>query len=596
MKRSTAGLLVVVAAVGAFANSLGNGFANDDELIVAGNPVVTGGRWGEALLGPYWAQAREGAGLYRPVTIASFTAEWRLWRGGPLGFHVVSVATHVAVSLLVLALLLRFVPQVPAAVGALLFAVHPVHVEAVANVVGRSELYAALAFLAACLLYLEGVDWSGRRRALRNTGLLVLYLVAVASKEIAVTLPAVLLLLEGFRASDTALRVRVRRELPLLLSLGVGLGGYLLLRTAVLGTLAGETAAPWLRDLPAPDRVLTALSFWPTYLRLMVVPMDLASDYSPGVLAIRRSMDPMVVAGALLLAACLVACFGLRRRAPVVALGLAWFLVTLLPVANLLFPVGTLVAERTLYLPSVGVSLALAGALARLPLPLPPARIRALAAGGLVVGVAFLWRTVTRNESWVSTATVVATLSRDHPESYGAISALAAALSRAGRGREAAEAYERALALAPGLYGLSVATADAESRAGHGDRAEALLRRAVTLRPDQPQAYRLLGGSLLRDGRGREAYGVALQGLARVGPDAPLWALVSEAYVMKGDLEASIRARQAALGVDPGSAPGWLRLAEILDAAGWPERAAEARARAHRLEEDVAAKRPGDVS
>jgi len=595
MSLGVARLLVVAAVVGAFANSLGNGFANDDEPIVADNPVVTEARWGDALLGPYWGKAREGAGLYRPATVASFAAEWRLWRGRPLGFHAMSVATHLVVSLLVLALLLRLVPRVPAVAGASLFAVHPVHVEAVANVVGRSELYAALAVLTACLLYLGGADWSGRRRGLRNAGLLVLYLVGLASKEIAVTLPALLLLLEAFRPSDAPAGTRVRRELPLFLSLAAGLGGYLLLRAAVLGTVAGESAAPWLRDLPAPQRVLTALSFWPTYLRLLLAPMDLASDYSPGVLAIRRALDPTVVAGTFLLAACLVASVGLRRRAPVVAMGIAWFLVTLLPVSNLLFPVGTLVAERTLYLPSVGASVAVAGALALLPLRLSRAQAGALAACGLVVGVAFLWRTVTRNPSWRSTAAVVATLSREHPESYGSMSALGAALSRAGRGREAAEAYERALALAPGLYGLTVATADAEARAGHAGRAEALLHRAVALRPEQPQAYRLLGESLLRDGRGREAHGVALQGLARVGPDAPLWAVVSEAYVMKGDLDASIRARRAALGVDPASPAGWSRLAEILDAAGQAERADEARARARRVDEDMATRRPGGV-
>ncbi len=81
-----------------------------------------------------------------------------------------------------------------------------------------------------------------------------------------------------------------------------------------------------------------------------------------------------------------------------------------------------------------------------------------------------------------------------------------------------------------------------------------------------------------------------------MGPDAPLWAVVSEAYILKGDLEASIRARRAALGVDPGAAPGWARLAEILDAAGRPEQAAEARARARRVEDAGTATRPGDAS
>jgi tetratricopeptide (TPR) repeat protein len=575
---------VLSVAVAAHATSLGNGFANDDETVVAGNPVVTEARWHEALLGPYWQGAREGAGLYRPVTIGSFTAEWWLWRGAPLGFHAVSVVAHAVVSLLVLGLLVRLAPVGPACLGALFFALHPVHVEAVANVVGRSELYAALAFLGACILYLDGARWTGSRRVVRTGGLVVLYLLALGSKEIAVTLPAVLVLLELARSSDRPLSIRLRAEAPVLLSLGAALGTYLLLRTAVLGTVVGEAPVSWLRDLPVGPRVLTALSFWGEYLRLMIAPMDLSSEYAPGVLSIRRDVDLAVVVGALILVAWLAASVRLWRIRPIVALGLAWFLVTMLPIANLLFPVGMLVAERTLYLPSAGGSVALAGALACLPATLPPRRARALVAFGLLLGGAYLWRAVTRGPVWRSTGSVVGTLTREHPESYVALLGLAIDLTRAGRAQEAAEVYDRAYALAPGLYGVTVATADAAARAGDAARAEALLRRAIELRPGQPDAHRLLAGALLKAGRGREAHGVALHGLARAGADATLWAHVSESYVLKGDLVAAARARRAAVGLDPTSPAGWARLAEILDAAGDASGAARARARVHALE------------
>jgi hypothetical protein len=138
---------VAFAAVAAYANSLGNGFAFDDNWFIVLNDVVTEARYSDAFTEPAWPGAREGTGNYRPVQLSSFALEWSLWGGSTVGFHVVSVAAHVGVSLLVLAVLSHFVALEAALVGALFFAVHPVHVEAVANVMGRSELYAALGYL-----------------------------------------------------------------------------------------------------------------------------------------------------------------------------------------------------------------------------------------------------------------------------------------------------------------------------------------------------------------------------------------------------------------------------------------------------------------
>ena len=151
-----AALLVLLVAVGTYANSVLNGFAYDDNTIIVGSPVVTEGRVVDALTSSYWPQAVGGAGLYRPVTLSSFALEWGLWNGHPAGFHLVNLAVHSAVSLLVFLLLLPVSATLPALVGGVLFAVHPVHSEAVANVVGRSELYSALFVLGACLLFLKG--------------------------------------------------------------------------------------------------------------------------------------------------------------------------------------------------------------------------------------------------------------------------------------------------------------------------------------------------------------------------------------------------------------------------------------------------------
>ncbi len=575
--------MVLFVAVAAFLNSLGNGFAYDDNGIIVHNPVVTHAEWSRAFLGPYWQEASKGTGLYRPLTLAAFAAEWRLSSGGHVAFHAVNVALNAAASLLVLALLLRFVSLPGAFAGALLFAVHPVHVEAVANVVGQSELWAAIAVLLACLLYLDGAEWTGGKHALRLAGLAVLYLLGLGFKEIAVTLPGLLVLLELFRPSEKPLGRRLLREMPVYVGLAGMLGGYLLLRWSVLGTVVGEVPAPSLLQLTPTERVLTSFTLWPEYLRLMVFPRVLSADYAPAVLLPATSLSLDVWLGGAVVLAAGLSTWWARKRAPAISLGLLWFGVAVLPVCDLLVPTGILLAERTLYLPSVGAAFALAGVVTLVPASAPARERWFLGTVGVLAGLALFIRTVDRNPTWMSSYVVFDTLAREHPESYLSFRARANGLRRVGRPEEAAKEYEMALRLAPHHYALKVEVADFYGRQREFDRAGELLRSAIAERPTEPTAYQVLAEQLIRRGRAHDGFLVAMRGLALAGSDRGLWAAVSEAYIGKGDLEAATRARRAALAQDPSSRRDWERLADLLTALHRPGQAASARARAERL-------------
>jgi len=579
-------LLVLFLGIAAYVNSLGNGFAYDDRGVVVENPVVREGSVREVFTSPYWPLPVERAGLYRPVTTLTFLLEWRLFGDDPRPFHAANVLLHATVSLLVFLLLLEFAAPTAAVVGAALFAVHPLHTEAVANVVGAGELLAALFYLAACLLYLRTREWRGPARGLRLLALGGLYLLSILSKEIGVTLPAALLLLEAGRARG---RVRpllraLREEAAVFVVLALGLLVALGARFLVLGTVRGDAPAPVFHDLATGERLLTAVALWPTYLRLLLLPLDLAADYAPGVLFPAPGVTPeVIVGGAVLLLLALAAVRGWRNRR-LVSLGILWFAVVLLPVSNLLFPTGVLLAERTLYLPSVGLALAAAG-LVPVVEELPVAGRRMATVLALLSLFALFTRTVLRNPSWYSTFTVEETLAREHPESYMAFRTRALGLLRVGEGEAAGEAFEMALRLAPNHYRLLTAAARYLEGGGEARRAVALLRRAVRIAPGHPGAYRLLAELYLRNGMGREAHRVAVEGLRAAGPDRGLWALLSEAYLTRGDLAGAVRAREAALGVDPAAEREWLRLAEILAAMGDSAGADRARSRAAALEE-----------
>src|SRR5688572_11976478 len=133
-------LMIGALALAAAYSSLGNGFAYDDVYILekAGRHSMAG--WWRDFASTYWPVSMGGDG-YRPLTVIAFRAEWVLGGGKPLLFHGVNVALHVATAIAVFALATTLLPFAAAFVAAALYAVHPVHVEAIANVVGQSELF-----------------------------------------------------------------------------------------------------------------------------------------------------------------------------------------------------------------------------------------------------------------------------------------------------------------------------------------------------------------------------------------------------------------------------------------------------------------------
>jgi protein O-mannosyl-transferase len=390
---------VALTAVVFYAGALWNGFAVDDLPIIVFNPLVShaSGIW-RAFAAPYWPPELGGA-LYRPLVIATLALDRLI--DGTVWFHAVNLLWHAAVSVAVAVLARRLSDGAGALVAGVLFAVHPLHVEAVANVVGRAELMAALFTVLAVYAALanERVAWSA---AAWSLGLLC--------KENAAVVPALIVWawMLGFARPD-------RRRVVVFVTSWVLIGAaYAVVRAIVRHPFAGyQNIAPMFVGEPALAVRLTAVAALADVARLLVFPLTLRVDYSPAERTVVSSpMDPRFIVGALcglLWAALLIRAWGRGRR--VEALGLGWIGVAFLPVANLVFTVGFYVAERTLYLPSIGLVLAVAAWLARVP----ATRLRAIVAILVVLGGV---RTALRVPVWRSDATVTRSVLRDSPRSY----------------------------------------------------------------------------------------------------------------------------------------------------------------------------------
>ena len=149
--------LVALVAFAVFTNTLSHQFVYDDNSVIVENPRVHQlTNWREIVTSPWWPR-----GLYRPVTSLTLAANWTLDPGEPSGFHLVNVLLHAIAAALVAVLGARLMGMPGGLAAGLLFAVHPVHVEAVANVVGRAEVLATVFALVAALAYLRFGDLTG---------------------------------------------------------------------------------------------------------------------------------------------------------------------------------------------------------------------------------------------------------------------------------------------------------------------------------------------------------------------------------------------------------------------------------------------------
>jgi protein O-mannosyl-transferase len=545
---------VALAAIIVYGNAITNGFAYDDLPIIRNNPRVHQlADQAMIWLTPYWPYSGEEYGLYRPVAIFAYALQWRVGGGEAWLFHAVSIAMHAAVSLLVLRLLLYFVPLAAAAVGALVFAVHPVHTEAVANIVGQAELIAAGVTLAACVLHARrgpGPDVSWRLR----TAHVLLFVVAVLAKENAIGLPLLLVVIDvaqrRFEWTRKGVLGYVRSMAFLAFLIAAATAAYLLVRADVLGSIRGVDANPSLPYLREEYRILTAMRAWPEFARLTFFPFDLSAEYGPGVIVPMSTVTPMVALGILIFVGTLCcAIAGVRR--PLVMLPAAWFLVSILTVSNLLFPVGVLVAERTLYTPSVTAAF-----------------VAAAAGGGAGVGVreeraavlvAFGARTWTRNPDWASTDAVIIAMQRDRPEAYRPYWARASILTFTGDHAQADAYWRLAYHLWPRDATMLVEYAAFLNRTLRYEQALPLLEEAARITPWSVRSHFFLAESYNGLGRHRDAV-VALQDAIRTGFVEPrmYFAQLARAYEGLGDHRFSLGAWRAAVSSERGE--HWLLL------------------------------------
>jgi hypothetical protein len=562
----------------AWANSFESGFVYDNGVLILGDKRIrraTPDNLAQIFNHTYWWPSGV-SGLYRPVITLSYLFNYAILGNAdhPAGYHAVNLLLHAGNVLLVFALARRLIRDLwPSFLIAAVWAVHPVLTESVTNIVGRADLLAGMTTLGGLLIYLKSAETHGWRRLAWLAGLMAVTVIGVFSKESAVAVIAVIALYELTWWNPRRLR-------GILLSCLAMSPAFLAMWWMRSRALAADPPTVF----PFVDNPIIGAGFWTgrltavkviaRYLGLLVWPAHLSADYSYAQVPLADGRLTDWIAWIVVAAVAIGAAFLYRRnKTAFFAAGFAF--VTLLPASNLVIPVGTIMAERFLYLPAIGFSICLVAALYSLArrlhvTPLAPAMLCLMIAG-------FGARTWARNQDWRTDFTFWSAAVETAPLSFKTHTGLAQAMYTDHLGLDGVlRENERSLAILDSVPdGRNSAVTYLRTAAEHiengrkltppestaeFERAKIVLHRALSIIAALHKVERDKDAGLLGQTGDRR--------LITSNADTRALVLLSEAEQGLGNTEESLRSAREARETGPAGPEVYARLHDVLLTAG----------------------------
>ena len=561
---------VAALALAAYANTLANGFVWDDPIILQRQLAIFDSA--AAVLVAPRGIPQYSVDYYRPLTIASYlvdrTVGARLAAQGSseaIAFHLSVVLAHAITAALVFLFALRLLGEEPIAAAlaaGALFAVHPIHTESVAWMAGRADVLATGFCLAALLVHgVSPVTWA---RSLA-TGLLVAC--ALGAKEVGAATLLVLPLQDWLLRSAPPSKQKQRGVSTAdwarsYAGTGLALLVYLILRRASIGDVL--VAVPGQASpLSSLDRIVGVIG---AYFTKLIWPIGLNAyiDF------VSTSALALVLTVIVLFAAAAATVVSIRGRDRMPAFCLIWILLTLAPSLSIVWKIAEApMAERYLYLPSVGFCL-LAGWLMREAWRRSvPSRRPALAAAAAVLLATATFLTVQRNFVWRTDVSLWQDATAKTVSSAMPLRSLAAAYQREGNEAEARHWFEKALERRNNAQGqliihnnLGTLAMSARDFAG----AEEHYRRALAVGKSADASFNLALAILEKKKWSADAIAEAMPYLTDAEQQSPydpdIQAVLGKVHALQGDNTAAIRnlERSLELGVNPTSAEGVKKL------------------------------------
>ncbi|XP_017554406.1 protein O-mannosyl-transferase TMTC1 [Pygocentrus nattereri] len=541
------GALLAACAL-CYRNSLRGEFVHDDVWAIVNNPDVRPGSSLRSIFtDDFWGKRmadNTSHKSYRPLCILTFKLNIVLGGMTPFYFHVVNVCLHCVVTVLLMHTCERYVFKNSrlAFLTALLFAVHPIHTEAVSGIVGRADVLASMLFLLAFLSYIRSVSGCDTADSFPSTvspcslGLsLFLGTCAMLVKETGVTVFGVCILYDSLvlcckpflsHLSRSKLKELIRIARPFIKRACVVSVYVLLILSARLWLMGGSMPLFSEQDNPASfspfllTRFLTYCYLLAFNAWLLLAPIVLCYDWQVGSIPLVESLwDARNIAALVLalgmLALCLHCVTSLHRmEGRELLVGILFLVFPFIPATNLFFRVGFVVAERVLYMPSMGYCILVVHGVNRLCALVGRWGAAALTVSMLLLLLLFSWKTVQQNEIWLSREALFRSGIQTLPHNAKVHYNYANFLKDRGQNEQAIHHYKTALRLYPrhasAMNNLGTLTHSTEE-------AELYYRKALDINPQHNRALFNLGNLLKSQGKEEEAERMLKESI-RFGP------------------------------------------------------------------------------
>lgn len=580
-KRSLYILLICLAVAGAFASGIDGVFVLDDNHHIINNRNIR-------TLWPPWAPF---LGTTRPLIQASNALNYAISGLESWSYHVVNIAIHLGAALALFGIawrvLVRFSATADnalglAAVGAVIWAVHPLQTQSVTYIIQRGEAAMGLAVFAILYCFLRAAESPKPTRWL--TGAVVALLLGYTAKPIMIVAPLLLWLFDRQFVSGTfraTIRTRPRFYLAVLLS-------PLILPLLLAGNTADWKDSAGVGSLPVTwyEYAATQPEIILHYLRLTAWPTPLCLDYG---WPIERS--PLVIAttSLVVLAAIALTIWGLKTKNPFGFLG-AWFIVNLAPTSSFI-PIADLAFEHRMYLALAAVVFAVVVSVHLLLRKQALARLGpALAVLAVLFFTAF---TVMRNRDYASAVRLWAGNVAARPDYARARNNLGLELGRIGQSDAAIKQLQRAIELKPDYaiahFNLGKALLDA----GRPEQARQELDTALKLAPDEPGTHAELGRTFQRLGNMKAAVGHFANAARLNQGEVEAWLAFTSALLEVNRYPEALKVLEQASRLHPDS-PRILRSEAIILAASPDDRVRDPAKALSRAKQAVALTRESD--
>lgn len=580
------GLLVALAILPHLA-SLQGGFIQDDESIVLNNPSVNGEASPlRAFTTSHWSHVgNTNGGAWRPLPVLGLALQYRLFGEFGPAYHLVNLLLHALATLalwwMLCALALPvFVPLIASA----LFAVHPIHGEVLCLIVGQLEILATLGILLCVALHARDYQIGKMPRGVGVALGIAAAGLAVFSKENAVCLPGLLILVDLTRKSPRLSRLRV------------GMWGaafaVVVLMVVLRGVVLGYMFSPEFRPdsfianpligMPYLDRLGLALRVLGYEIGLMVFPHHLLTDYGYLTFDLESPWSqpwlPMALLAVVGLAIFAIASW---RKAPAWTFGVGWFAIAIFPVSNLVILTGVTMAERTLYTPSIGACIAVAALLVWLIKS--PKLLTAVAA---ILCIMLTARSVVRVRDFHTITALYERAVEDNPQSFFSQMTLAFDAEERGDRQEARWRYREAFRIYQESPLLLIRWGLFNRDEGNLIEAMIAFRRATEINDSSLGAW--INRANTANDLGLYAEGLeAAEHAFELGPDDPVnLVLLGDSLRLNNQWQRALEAYQRCVEIDPNVSLFWHQVGQTLIGLERNEEAIEALERASEIEPD----------